>query len=254
VLAQGGRGRHEVALQRIAARPGNQDDFTDRIPVPKILAGAFAHTLDGDLVIIVGLIVRECRCLIVVHSAQPVTPCRQYIAFAESGIAPLVICISDPFPFPVPGIVIRKIDAAGRDPAFGKARAAFLSCGKKPHEFGRQVFPVGRKDPFLKVGLEPHTVDIQNIFLSGDFIKYPDGLGKRSLRIAASHSSRQATHLPWSPPFALPISLRCKDIGKSLAIHGQVKLLRRGVPEDAMRESRSIPHITPPACTANTNC
>jgi hypothetical protein len=38
-------------------------------------------------------------------------------------------------------------------------------------------------------------VDIQNIFLSGDFIKYPDGLGKRSLRIAASHSSRQANAL-----------------------------------------------------------
>jgi hypothetical protein len=75
-------------------------------------------------------------------------------------------------------------------------------------------------------------VDIQNIFLSGDFIKYLNGLGKRNLRIAASQSLRQATHLPWSPPFALPISLHRKDIGKSPAIHGQVKLLQRGAREE----------------------
>ena len=49
--------------------------------------------------------------------------------------------------------------------------AAFLSRGKQPHEFDRQVLPLGPKGPILKVDLEPHAVDIQNMILSGDFIK-----------------------------------------------------------------------------------
>lgn len=138
--------------------------------MPKIVAGTFAHARDCDLVIAVGLIVRECRRMIVVHGAQPAAPCRQPVAFAESGMAPFVIGVGDLFPFAVPGMVVRKIDAAGRGQAFGKAGASFLSGGKQPHELGRQIFPFGPKDPFLKVGLEPHTVDIQNMILSGDFI------------------------------------------------------------------------------------
>jgi hypothetical protein len=93
--------------------------------VPKIFSGAFAHALNCDQVILAGLIVGECCRLIVVHSAQPVTPCRQHIAFAESVIAPFVIGIGDLLPFPVPGIIVRKIDAAGGGPAFGKTGASF---------------------------------------------------------------------------------------------------------------------------------
>jgi hypothetical protein len=138
--------RQKVTLERVAARPGNHDDLTRRLAVPQIFGGAFAYACDCDLVIGVGWIENTGRRPIVVDRAQPVAPCGKHMAVAKRDIAAVMTGICDRLPFPVPGILVGKIDAIRSDPTFRKRRASLLSCGEEPLELGRQVFPFGQKD------------------------------------------------------------------------------------------------------------
>src|SRR5262245_29300977 len=67
----GCRGRRQkIALQRIAARPGNRHDLAARASVPNIVAGAFAHARDHGLARLVSKVERERGCLVVVARSQ----------------------------------------------------------------------------------------------------------------------------------------------------------------------------------------
>src|SRR5262249_16781406 len=82
-----GGSRQEVSPQGIAAGPGNQHDFTSRAAMSDVVARALAHTLDGELMILVVVIERKCRGLIIADGAQPVASGRQHVAIVARGIA-----------------------------------------------------------------------------------------------------------------------------------------------------------------------
>jgi hypothetical protein len=81
--------------------------------------------------------------------------------------------VSDPFPFSVPGNIVRKVDAAHGQQALGNSRAAFLGRSKDSREFDRQIFPIRPDHPTPRADFEFHVVDVQDVIPSTGLLNRP---------------------------------------------------------------------------------
>src|SRR5215212_11219520 len=94
----------------------------------EVTAGAGAHCRPRPLPSIVRAIQREDGRVIVVGPTQPVALRGQEVPARESPVTALDACIGGFFPFPKPGFLVMRIDAACGQEAFGNGRTRFLSC------------------------------------------------------------------------------------------------------------------------------
>src|SRR6202011_3567733 len=93
------------------------------------------------------------RRLIVVDGAQPVALRGQHMTFAQRSVTARAVRIGNTLPFPVPGMIVRRINAIGGDTTLGNRRPPRLRSPHEPQALDRQILAFGPQGPANKVKL-----------------------------------------------------------------------------------------------------
>ena len=120
------RGRQEIGFQWIPTWPGDQQNLAPRIAALEVVARALAHAVNRAPAMTVVAIEWKRRRPVVIDGAQPVALRGQHVAFAQRSVTALAVHIRNALPFPVPGMIVRRINAAGGDTTLGDRRSPRL--------------------------------------------------------------------------------------------------------------------------------